>query len=129
MPYGYRHDPSVPDDQPMLLFDGHCVMCSAFARFILKHDRHATFRLAAAQSPLGQAIYRQLNLNPTEFETNILLHQGRAWFKSEGALQMFRPLGFPWSSFRPLRALPRSRLDRLYNLVARNRLKWFGRRE
>jgi hypothetical protein len=86
--YSWRDDPSVPafaDDRPTLIFDGHCVLCSSFAQFILRHDRERRFRLLAAQTPLGAALYRHLGLLPTEYETNILLEDGRAWFKSEGS--------------------------------------------
>jgi predicted DCC family thiol-disulfide oxidoreductase YuxK len=131
-PYGYRDDPAVPgfpDDRPIIVFDGHCVLCSGFARFVLKHDKRGVFRLAPGQSPLGQALYRYLGLDPITFETNILLYQGRAWFKSNGSLQMFRLLGFPWSTAILLRAVPLRLLDHLYDIVARNRMKWFGRRD
>jgi predicted DCC family thiol-disulfide oxidoreductase YuxK len=130
--YSYREDPAVPDfpdDRPIVIFDGHCVLCSGFARFFLKHDKRATFRLMAGQSPLGQAIYRHLGLDPTNFETNILLYQGRAWYKSHGTIKIFQLLGFPWSASILLKAIPRPLLDSLYSLVARNRLKWFGRRD
>jgi predicted DCC family thiol-disulfide oxidoreductase YuxK len=131
-PFSYREDPAVPgfpDDHPIIIFDGHCVLCSGFAGFVLRHDKRATFRLMAGQSPLGQAIYRHLGLDPTNFETNILLYQGRAWYKSQGSLKIFQLLGFPWSASVMLKAIPAPLLDRLYNLVARNRLKWFGRRD
>ncbi|HEY6927144.1 MAG TPA: DCC1-like thiol-disulfide oxidoreductase family protein [Steroidobacteraceae bacterium] len=62
-------------------------------------------------------------LNPTDFETNIRLSQGRAWLKSQGTIRMFQLLGFPWSTSVLLRIVPASLLDRLYSLVARNRLK------
>ncbi len=55
-PYSYRGDPDVPafpDDRPIIIFDGHCALCSGFARFVLKHDRRATFRLIAGQTLLG----------------------------------------------------------------------------
>jgi predicted DCC family thiol-disulfide oxidoreductase YuxK len=118
--------PTFPEDRPIVIFDGHCVLCSRFARFLLKHDRRARFRLMAAQSPLGQAIFRHLGLDPVRFETNVLLDQGYAWFKSDGTIRMFVLLGFPWSVLAVLRLLPRSLLDRLYDWIARNRLKWFG---
>ncbi len=127
--YSYRNDPSVPtfeDDRPIIIFDGHCVLCSRFARFVLRHDHRAVFRLMAAQSPLGQALYRHYRLDPVNFETNVLLDQGRAWFKSAGTIRMFIKLGFPWSLAAAWRLVPRPLLDRLYEVVARNRLRWFG---
>lgn len=127
--YSYRDDPKVPtfpDDQPIIIFDGHCALCSKFARFVLRHDHRAKFRLLAAQTPLGQALMRHLDLDPVNFETNVLVEDGRAYFKSDGTLRMFVHLGFPWSICRALRLVPRSLLDALYDLVARNRLRWFG---
>ena len=80
----------------------------------------------AAQTSIGQAFYRHLNLDPVQFETNVLLENGQAWLKSAGTIRMFEHLGFPWSLCGVLRVVPRSWLDRLYDLVARNRLRWFG---
>ena len=127
--FSYRSDPPVPrfpDDRPILIFDGHCELCSGFARFILRTDRQGRFRLMAAQSPVGAALYRHFGLDPTDYETNILIEDGRAWFKSEGSIRIFETLGWPWSLMAIARALPRGLRDRLYDIVARNRLRWFG---
>jgi predicted DCC family thiol-disulfide oxidoreductase YuxK len=129
--YSYRDDPAVPpfpDDRPLIIFDGYCVLCSRWAQFVLRHDRKARYRLLAAQSTLGQALYTHYGLNPIQYETNILIEDGRAWLKSEGTLRMVQGLGAPWSFIVVLRILPRAVLDRLYELMARNRLKWFGTR-
>lgn len=128
-PFSYRKDPAVPafpDDRPIIIFDGHCVLCSRFARFILRQDRRGAFRLTAAQTSLGQALFRHLGLDPVNFETNVLLDNGQAYFKSDGAIRMFAHLGFPWALARVARVVPTGLLDRLYDFVAKNRLKWFG---
>jgi predicted DCC family thiol-disulfide oxidoreductase YuxK len=130
--FSYRSDPAVPvfpDDRPILIFDGNCVLCSSFVQFILRTDRKRRFRLLAAQTPLGAALYQHLGLNPTDYETNILLEDGRAWLKSEGSLRIFAGLGLPWSLMSVGRLLPRPVRDRLYDIVARNRLRWFGVRQ
>jgi predicted DCC family thiol-disulfide oxidoreductase YuxK len=131
-PYSYRDDatvPAFPDDQPIIVFDGHCVLCSDFARFVLRHDRAKRYRLLPAQTPLGEALYRHYGLDPDDYQTNILVEDGRAWFKSEGSIRMFEGLGWPWRASAVMRLLPAPWRDELYALVARNRLKWFGRRE
>lgn len=131
-PYSYRADPAVPefpDDRPVMLFDGHCVMCSASARFLLRRDRQGLFRLAPAQSPLGQALYRHYGLEATDFETNLLLEGGVAYVKSESSIRVAVHLGWPWSLAQALRILPLGWRDALYELVARNRFRLFGRRE
>lgn len=131
-PYSYRDDPAVPrfpDERPIIVFDGHCALCTGWARFVLKHDRAGKFRLLPAQSPLGRALYVHYGLDPQEYETNILIAEGRAWFKSESSIRMAEALGFPWSLARVFRILPPRWRDRLYQGVARNRLRLFGRRD
>ncbi len=131
-PYAYRRDPAVPafDDRfPILVFDGKCVLCSRFARFILRNDRAGEIRLLAAQSSLGEALYRHFDLKPADYETNILLVDGRAWRKSDGAIKTFQLLGPPWSALTLARFAPAPMRDWLYDIVARNRLHWFGARE
>ena len=129
--YSYRQDPDVPafaDDRPVILFDGHCVLCSRWARFVLRHDRHRRFRFLTAQSPLGHELYVHYGLDPVHYQTNILLEAGHAWLRAEGSLRMFEGLGFPWSLVRVLRLLPARLRDALYDRIARNRLRLFGRR-
>jgi predicted DCC family thiol-disulfide oxidoreductase YuxK len=127
--YSYRTDPAVPpfaDDRPLLVFDGHCVLCSGGAQFVLRFDRRKIHRLAAAQSALGRALYAHYGL--TCDDSFILLAEGRAWFKSEASIRVGELLGWPWSLARVLRLLPLRLRDVLYDFLARNRL-WLGRRE
>ncbi len=109
-----------------MIFDGMCVMCSRFAQTILQRDRRGTFRLLAAQSELGAALYRHYGLDPVTYETNILIEDGRAWFKSEASIRILARLGLPYSLSVIGRALPLSWRDSMYEIVARNRLRWFG---
>ncbi|MBI3198578.1 MAG: DUF393 domain-containing protein [Rhodospirillales bacterium] len=130
--FSYRDDPAVPsfpDDRPILIFDGKCVLCSAFVQFILRTDRNRRFRLLAAQTPVGAALYRHFGLDAVNYETNILIEDGQAWLKSEGSIRIFEKLGFPWSLISAGRLLPRAVRDCLYEIVARNRLRWFGVRQ
>jgi len=129
--YSYRLDPRVPDfpdDRPVIIFDGHCVLCSGWANFVLRHDHSAKYRLMAAQSRLGNALYLHWGLDPVDFQTNILLADGIAWMRSEGSIRMMAGLGFPWSLAAGCRVLPLQIRDRLYERVARNRFRLFGRR-
>ncbi len=119
----------IPDDRPILIFDGGCVLCSRSANFVLRHDNHDAFRLLAAQSPIGQALYKHYGLNHVDFDTMILLEGGRPWFKSESAIRTAERLGFPWSSAKLLRIFPRPLRDRIYENIARNRFRIFGKRE
>ena len=130
--FSYRDDPGVPafpDDKPLIVFDGVCVLCSASARFVLRNDDSGHFRLTAAQSPVGQALYRHVGLSPTDYDTFLLVEDGRALFKSDAALRVARRLGLPWSLVGLLGIVPRAARDAVYDLVARNRYRVFGRRE
>lgn len=131
--YSYRRNPAVPkfpDDKPIIIFDGECVMCSANAQFVMRRDKAKRFRLLAAQSPLGAALYRHYSLNPRDYQTFIVIRDGFPLFRAKAALYVMDQLGAPWSWFGlPLRALPWSWRNALYAWVARNRYRWFGKRE
>jgi predicted DCC family thiol-disulfide oxidoreductase YuxK len=129
--FSYRADPAVPrfpDDLPIIVFDGYCALCSGWVSFILRRDRDAIYRLLPAQAPLGQALYVHYGLDPKDFETYILIQDGIAWFKSEATIRMAQGLGFPWSLAGIFRAVPPAWRDRLYEMVARNRFRFFARR-
>ena len=132
IPYSYRDDPALPDfpdDRPIIVFDGHCVLCSGWAQFVIRRDPKARFRLLAAQTSLGAAIYTHYGLDATNYETNILIEDGIAWFKSESTIRILIGLGLPYSLVRALRIFPRCLRDRAYNVIARNRFRMFGRSE
>jgi predicted DCC family thiol-disulfide oxidoreductase YuxK len=131
-PYGYRDDPAVPkfaDDRPVIIFDGHCVLCSRSAQFVLRHDGRGVYRLMAAQTPLGRALYVHYGLDPHDYESMILIADGVARLKSEAVIRIAEGLGLPWSLAAIARILPRSWRDRLYGILARNRFRVFGRRD
>ncbi len=131
-PYSYRDDPAVPkfaDDRPAIIFDGQCVLCSRSAQFVLRHDRRGVYRLLAAQTPLGHALYVHYGLDPRDYESMILIADGVPVFKSEAGIRIAQGLGAPWSLAAVLRALPRAWRDRLYDALARNRFRIFGRRD
>ncbi|HTO32984.1 MAG TPA: DCC1-like thiol-disulfide oxidoreductase family protein [Pararhizobium sp.] len=130
--YSYHNDPTVPafaDDHPIIVFDGECIFCSGWVNVVLRHDRQGRYRFIPAQSPLGEALYRHYGLNNRDYETNILIEDGTAFFKSGGSLRMAAGLGFPWTLVNILRVIPRALRDPLYELVARNRYRIAGRRK
>jgi predicted DCC family thiol-disulfide oxidoreductase YuxK len=130
--FSYRDDENVPDfddDRPIIIFDGHCVFCSGWVRFLLHRDRRAHYRFLTAQSALGEALYRHYGLETRDYETNMLLHHGRPHFKSDAVIRTMAGLGFPWMLVRVFRIVPRRLLDAVYGFVARHRLKIAGRRD
>lgn len=132
MPYAYRSDarvPAFPDDRPIIIFDGLCVLCSRFVNFVLRQDKKRVFRLLTAQSQLGEALYRHYGLRAPDYETYLLLADGQVLEKSDAALRIARLLGFPWSMAGMSAIVPRAWRDAFYDFVARNRLRWFGARQ
>jgi len=129
--YSYREDtavPAFPDDAPIIVFDGHCALCSAWVDFVLKRD-DGLFRFLPAQSPLGEALYAHYGFKSGDYDTNILIEHGHARVRSDGTLAMFDRLGWPWRAMGVLRIVPERLRDWGYERIARNRLRWFGRRE
>jgi predicted DCC family thiol-disulfide oxidoreductase YuxK len=114
---------------PVIVFDAMCVLCSANARFVLRHDRHGHFRLASMQGEAGAALYRRFGIDPADPETMIVVEDDRALRNSDAVLAVWRGLGWPWRALGVLRLVPRGLRDGIYGLVARNRYRLFGRRE
>lgn len=111
----------------LIVFDAECVVCSGFARFMARHDRHAGYRFANAHSGSGKALYRRFGLDPELMETNIVIYQGRAFIKMASFTAAMRSLGWPWRVLTVLDLLPRASADWLYDRIAQNRYR-FGRR-
>ena len=114
---------------PIVVFDGDCVLCSANARFILRRDRRRRFRLATMQGQAGAALMARFGIDPLDPETFILVEGERVRRNSDAALAIAEGLGWPWRALGVLRIVSRPVRDAVYRLVARNRYRWFGRRE
>jgi predicted DCC family thiol-disulfide oxidoreductase YuxK len=127
-PYSYQRDPAVPDfpdDKPLFVFDGVCVLCSGGAQWLMRHDSKRVFRLSAAQSPVGAALYRHYGIAMDE--TYLLISNGLPYTKSGGYLHMCKIVGGWWRAFLIFGLVPRVLRDWAYDIVARNRYRWFGK--
>lgn len=118
-----------PAERPVIVFDSLCVLCSAHARFVIEHDRHARFRLAAMQSEAGAALYRRFGVDPALPDTLLLVEGDRALRESDAVIAIWRGLGGPWRLAGLGRFIPRRLRDGLYHWVARHRYGLFGRRD
>ena len=114
----------VPDR--VILFDGVCVLCSRGARFVIARDPQASFRLVAIQEPFGTELARRLGIAVDAPETNAVILDGRAYFKSDAAIEVLGRLP-GWSWVRVFRLAPRALRHAAYDLIACNRYRWFGR--
>jgi predicted DCC family thiol-disulfide oxidoreductase YuxK len=116
-----------PDDD-VILYDGVCVFCSRWIRFVAARDRDKRFRFTAIQSPYGTRLAQAFGIDPQDPDTNAVIHGGVAFFKSDGALTVLSHLP-GWGWVRALRLFPKPLRDAVYNVVARNRYRIFGKYE
>jgi predicted DCC family thiol-disulfide oxidoreductase YuxK len=116
-----------PDDD-VILYDGVCVFCSRWIRFVARRDADRRFRFTAIQSPYGRRLAQAFGIDPEDPDTNAVVYGGFAYFKSDAALTVLSHLP-GWRRARVLRAVPKPLRDAIYNLVARNRYRIFGKYE
>ena len=114
---------------PIIVFDAECILCSANAQFVLRHDRLRRFRLASMQKDVGAALYRRFGIDPADPESMIVVDGDRLLKDSDAVLAIYAGLGWPWKVFSMLRLVPRVLRDPAYRWLARNRYRFFGRRE
>ena len=133
MTQDYRQDPRVPvfaDDAPLFVYDGECIMCSGFVRWLMMQDRGGRIRVTPAQGPIGRGLYAHLGIAPDRFDTHLLVVDGVITGRSDAAIGLLRLLGGRWSLLATLGTIiPRSLRDAAYDLLARNRYRVRGRRD
>jgi predicted DCC family thiol-disulfide oxidoreductase YuxK len=110
----------------IILFDGVCVLCSRWYRFVTARDRRRRFRFVAIQSAEGRVFAEQFGIDPDHPETFILVADGKALVRSDAALRILAELPY-WRWTVLLRVIPFRLRDALYDVIARNRYRWFGR--
>ena len=120
----------VTSAHPIIVFDAQCVLCSANAQFVLRHDRRGHFRLASMQGEVGSALYRRFGIDPGNPESLIVVDGGRLYRDSEAILAIYGGLGWPWRALAVIgRVVPRFLRDPTYRWIARHRYRLFGRRD
>jgi predicted DCC family thiol-disulfide oxidoreductase YuxK len=116
------------NDKPVILFDGVCNLCSGSVQFILKRDTEKKLLFASLQSAYGQELLQKFNLPVDNFNSFILYLDGKIFTRSTAVLKMFSQLkGWRWVKIFWL--VPKFIRDAVYNLIAKNRYKWFGKKE
>jgi predicted DCC family thiol-disulfide oxidoreductase YuxK len=116
-------------DHPVILFDGVCNFCNTAINFIIKNDKKRIFRYAALQSETGQQLLQQHNLSTTNLDSFILVHEGKAYKKTQAAIVLYPLLGGGWKLMKGLAIFPRFIRDFFYDVIARNRYRWWGKKE
>ncbi|MFT4132159.1 thiol-disulfide oxidoreductase DCC family protein [Labrys sp. (in: a-proteobacteria)] len=124
----WRPQPASDLPDGLILFDGVCVLCSGMVAFVIPRDAVGRFRFVAVQSEAGTTLARRFGIRTDDPEAVAVVSDGMAYFKADAAIAIGRGLpGWRWAIV--LKALPRPVRDFLYDRIARNRYRLFGRRE
>jgi predicted DCC family thiol-disulfide oxidoreductase YuxK len=116
-------------EHPVLLFDGVCNLCNSSVQFIIERDPDARFRFASLQSEEGQAVLSRFENRPSDLSSVVLIQDDQLYARSEAALRVARQLGGGWSLLYAFIVVPRPIRDAVYDWIARNRYRWFGKKD
>lgn len=115
------------NDHPVILFDGVCNLCNGAVQFVIRHDRTGIFKFASLQSESGQQLLKKYDLPLTDFNSFALIQNGVAFTRSTAALKVARLLKGPISLLYGFIIVPAFIRNAVYNLIAKNRFRWFGK--
>ena len=116
-------------EHPTVFFDGVCNLCNRTVLFVIKRDKDNRFRFASLQGNAGQAFLKQHQLSANTLNSFLLAEGDKIYSRSKGILRVCKYLSGGWPLMYGLIIVPRFIRDGVYNLVARNRYKWFGKKE
>jgi predicted DCC family thiol-disulfide oxidoreductase YuxK len=113
----------------IILFDGVCNLCNTSVQFVIQRDTSGKFNYAALQSVAGQKLLKENNLPANEFYSIILIKNGEVFQRSRAALEIARELSGLWPLLYVFVIVPPFIRNGIYNWIAKNRYRWFGRKE
>src|SRR5690606_4112455 len=118
-------------DKKIVLFDGVCNLCTGTVQFIIKRDRKDLFRFASLQSEIGKQLMQERSIDPESNNSIIVIEPQIAYYvKSSAAIEIAKELGGLWPAIQVFSyILPESIRDSIYELIAKNRYKWFGKKD
>ena len=112
-----------------ILFDGVCNLCSGFVVFTIKRDPDAKFKFASLQSNEGGNLQKEFGIDPDNIKTMVLVENDNYYLKSDAVLRIFKRLDGMWFILYYLIYIPRPIRNFVYDLVANNRYRWFGKKD
>lgn len=115
-------------DHPILLFDGVCNYCNSWINFIIRHDKKKKFKFAALQSNIGKKLLKQYDISEQQ-ESVVLIYNDKAHIKSTACFHICYHLGGIYSLMFALVIIPAFISDFYYDIIARNRYKWWGKKD
>lgn len=113
--------------QPVILFDGFCNLCNGTVDFLIKKDQKKQFRFVPLQSEVGKLFIQEFQI-PIETDSVILIRFNQVYFESDAAIEIAGMLNYPWKLGVIARFIPKQIRNKLYQLIAKNRYRWFGKR-
>ncbi len=117
------------NNQSIILFDGVCNFCNSSVNFVIQRDKNSRIKFTALQSEAGQQLLKQFNLPTHSFDTFIFIEEGVAYTLSTGALKVSKYLSGWWPMMYGLIIVPKFIRDSIYKWIAKNRYKWFGKKD
>ena len=114
--------------RPFILFDGVCNLCDRSIQFILKKSKNKKLMFAPFQTQPGRELAMQFGISPTDLQSFVFVENGRPYKKSTAALKVCRHLGGAWPLLYVMIIVPRVIRDGIYDFIARNRYRWFGKK-
>jgi predicted DCC family thiol-disulfide oxidoreductase YuxK len=120
----------MEEGKKIILFDGVCNLCNSSVQFVIKRDKKDLFRYAALQSTIGEKLVAERNIDTSQVDSIVLIEPGVAYYtKSDAALEIAQDLGGLWKLMGIFTWIPTSIRNAIYDFVARNRYKWFGKKD
>lgn len=120
---------AIKTGQKIVLFDGVCNLCTWSVQFIVNRDPKGKFRFASLQSDIGKELMIENGQDPEVLESIILVDGDKTYYRSRAALEIARQLSGLWPVFYVFSVLPQGVTDFFYNIIAKNRYRWFGRQD
>ena len=121
---------NLPQDKKIILFDGVCNLCSSAIQYVIDRDKKDIFRFAALQSDLGQQILNHIGIDQKNIDSIVLYEPGVAYYyKSTAAIEIARNFGGIFNLGTVFKIIPAGIRDSIYDYVARNRYKWYGKKD
>jgi predicted DCC family thiol-disulfide oxidoreductase YuxK len=117
------------DLHPVVLFDGVCNYCNAMVNFIIRRDKKKIFRFATLQSEAAQKLLRQFHLPQNNFDSFVLVENDKIFLRSDAALRLYNKLPWYWKWTQLFWIFPKFIRDGIYCIIAKNRYKWFGKKD
>jgi predicted DCC family thiol-disulfide oxidoreductase YuxK len=119
----------MEQDHDIILFDGVCNLCNGAINFIIARDPKNAYKFAALESNIGQRLLTKHDIDPNKIDSIVLIRGEQAYVKAGAALRIAGKMSGAWTLLTGLRIIPKFIADAVYDFIARNRYRWFGKKD